>query len=576
MTEKLRNLFHKRKGDTLHPDRDHLIASMIERRAYDVPEEFITIFVNKSVVDILLDDFCKYVGGRTAHELVDDLTAEMFPKLYREINRIHPDFKLYSRRYLKKMELVILPVLLLYKDEQWKAWMSVHKEYKTGVAYGCYLLQTFYFTKKKIPEYILDYYMMIADIRGVKVIDTYISSYNLDQSEYLIKSMEPMNYPHTYGKYLRLHWYNGGSYFPKDMASIKLYLDNLKDLDDVMDKLEENIPKSEPSVGFETYKALRTMMSGLEPEDDDDVGYSFTKTVTDAINHLFIVAKNDINVLWAIVNTEIPCSIYQGILKYDEEVNYTEVFIDLMRNSKVPLKDASLYFKLFGVNRMTTPLQLEFIVRGGSPKTLALDNDRDDTVYNVCYRQEGLEGILYNSSIEDITYLLDFNERFRNFLVSEMNRCSLNYLNASRLKRLFECIVNRKYDTHESLMMIANYIFNLFGEEVMLKEFPYSMKIFTRNRASKSFYPTVVKYLNNDTLPYVPIRLLSGSIIEKFLSRNVLHNRALPILNTEGGCYLDGVLNSYQLDNLIVKKGNIEYIPYLSIGMAEHYISEMS
>lgn len=413
--------------------------------------------------------------------------------------------------------------------------------------------------------------MTSTNAKGLDIIPTYIQFYSLEQVDWLIESMGELNYSTTYWEYLKQYWYIGGSYFPEDITSIKPYLDKLSDSDDIMTKLEENIPKSNPSIGFETYKALRTMMSGLESEDDDDVAY-FYKDSDGCYQSFIYHSKNDINILWSIVNTGIPNSIYQSILKYDDDVNYVSVFVDLIEKSKIPLKDASLYFKLFR-GRMTISTQLSFLAKGGSPQTLMLDDDKEDTMYNVCYTSEGLNAILYNSSKEDIDCLLEFSEKFRNFLVAEMSRCSLNYLNSYQFKRLFECIIDKKYDTYESLRIISNYIFNLFGEDTMLSEYPNSMKLFVNNRSSKLFYSSVIKYLNKNTLPYVPIRLLSGTAIEQYLSRNVINSRSIPILNTDGGCFLDEVLNSVQLNNLIIKKGNIEYIPYLSIDIAEYYMS---
>lgn len=569
VTKLLKDLVNNRKENN-NISRNELIASIISKRMYIVPDEFAKEYIDDSVMFMLLGDFCSRVRKMSTHNIIEDETIESFPTFYRKIDKLKPELKLFSSKYLKRIDTVFGAILLISEDKHWKKWLVYNRKYITRSIHARYFLMNFYLLNKEVPRYVLDYFVM--NKKKLDAIDTFFKLDSMELRDKLIVDIERLNYPIKYSQYLLKYWNSGGLYFPENIEIIKPYINTVPDflkmsMDEVVD--------DKPNLGFETFMALETMMAGLEPEDDDDVGYSFTVAITEVIERLFRLAKKDINILWAIPRTNIPASIYQGILR---DSDYRNRFLELLKTSDTPLIDARLYNELFGYKKSISKDQLIFIRRGGSLKTLILEDSKDDCVYNVCYTRDGLSEILTHSSDADISYLLENKDYFRAFVLSEMSRCSLNYLNNNQLRNLLRCIINSNhsiYRTYSGMYMVANYIFKLLGEERMISEIPATMKLFLDNRMSRLLYPDSTKYINSKTLPYVPIRLLSGVVVDKCLSDNVLDGTKPPILNTEYS-YLDLVMTSAQLDKQFLDKGNIGYIADLTLDAAEVYIQILS
>lgn len=569
MTKKIPKLFQKNEDAENNYHRSCIIASIIKKREYVVSTEFIKVFVDKSVIDILLMDFCDYIRRTPVSDLIDNVSIWKFSSLYKKMDDLYPKLQLFSRKYLKRLDNSVIAIILLKTDSQWKSWLKIYPKYISSAIYGHLILTQFHQFKKPIPKYLLRCF--VNDRKRLNVIETYFEHGIGDgASTELIKSIEKLNVSTTtYIHYLCVYWSKGGTYFPEQIERVVPYLDSVPTFKECLNIFKKNLPDNNLSLGYETYRILQTMtvvFDDLGTIDDEN-----SIAMTNVVDHLFFIAKRDINIFWAMINTNMPSFVYQDFLRGTE---YVDKFLELVKFSEVPLKNAQLFFKLFGCTKMKKSDQLEFLKRGGCPSTLTLDSDSDDLIYNVCYTQDGLREILSNSDSLDIKNLMDFNEKFRDFLISEMNNCSLNYLSEYQLRVLFCCIVDRKYETHESLKLIANYIFRLIGEETMLRKYPYSMKLLMDNRLSKMVYPVAVQHLNSETLPYVPIRLLSGDIVSRCLMKK-LDGINPPVLNMDSS-YLDFVMTEKQLDLLFFDRKNIGYIADLSVDRAEYYIQALA
>ena len=558
------NIKNNLKND---PNRSKLISSIISKRMYIVPDGFAKEYVDERVMSILLDDFCRRVRKSSTHTIMNDDTINLFPIFYNKMDEIHPKLKLFSSKYLKRIDTSIAAMLLLQTDRQWKTWLTYNRKYVTRSMHGRYFLLQFYLLGKEVPKYILNYF--VFNKKNLNVIENFFKLEAEYLCDKLIVDIEQLNYPTKFSYYLFKYWYSGGKYFPENFGTVE---PPISIGDKTLMIYMSNRSSNNPSLGFETFMATKTIMSGLEPEDDDDVAYSFTCAVTKTIDHLFCLAKHDINILWAIPRTNISAEIYQGILRDDD---YRERFFDLMETSSKPLINAKLYSELFGYKKKPSKYQLIFIRRGGSLQTLRLEDQEDNHVYNVCYTRDGLCEILTYSSESDITYLLESDGYFREFILSEMSRCSINYLNNVQLRNLLKCIIACDHKIYRNMYVVANYIFKLLGEDMMISEIPATMKIFLDNRMSRLMYPDSTKHINSKTLPYVPIRLLSGVIVDKCLSSNVLDGTKLPVLNMEYS-YLDWVMTSGQMDKQFLDFNNIGYIADLSLDTAERYIQILS
>ena len=566
VTKSLKDLVHNRKEKN-NIIRKELITSIVSKRTYIVPDEFAKEYIDDSVMFMLLGDFCSRVRKMSTRNIIEDDNIESFPTFYRKMDKLKPELKLFSSKYLKRINTVFVAILLISEDKHWKKWLVYNRKYITRSMHARYFLATFYLLNKKVPNYVLDYFVM--NKKNLDIIDTFFRLESNQLCDKLIRDIERLNYPMRFSQYLFSYWCNCGTYFPENVDLIKPYLD--KDSEQLK-LFMDNASGNKPSLGFETFMALETIMAGLEPEEDDDVGYSFTVAVTSVIDHLFDLAKQDINILWAIPRTGVPSGVYQGILRDD---GYKERFLDLMGSSETPLVDARLYNELFGYEKNLVKYQLVFIRRGGSIQTLRLDDDKINRMYNVCYTRDGLSEILTHSNESDIRHMIEDDVYFREFILSEMSRCSLNYLNDRQLRNLLKCIIDSNDAIYRTMYMVGNYIFKLLGEERMIKELPATMKLFLDNRMSRLLYPDSTKYIDSKTLPYLPIRLLSGFVVDRCLSTNILDGTKPPVLNTEK-CRLDWVMTTSQMDKQFITGKNIGYIADLSLEAAEKYIQILS
>lgn len=547
-----------KKRNTEKTPKDKLVADIIERRRYGVPIEFIQNMITPEVVNLLIQDYTWMVLNGDPTIIIETDYVGEFSTLYKMIDEVHPEYKLFSKKKLKTFGFPRLSLSGIIQDTQipWfvRRWCRDDESISEAIS-------LMYITGSPVIKEFLQH---ILKHKTSALYHYFGNHLNLGHTE-VIKYIETLNCPYVFLKCLTMYWTSGGTYFPTNLETIYPYINDWCECFDLyLNAYKRNLGKDYISIGLETYKAL-VRITQASKKSACNPSYSISEEIKNIVDDLFRLAEKDINVLWAIVNTNIPESLYRDIFFKDErsiweDGSYQNYFLDMIDESSIPLKDARLYSRLFGFKCLPQSSQCTFISRGGDISTLTLESHTDDMMYNVCNTDEGVREILTSSPMEDITNLLVSNENVKKKLMYDFIDNNLSYLSYNQFITLFGAILDADPTTINQLSGIMIHILELLGEDTLVRRYPSCISLLLSHKITRMSYSKLLQYVSFvGTTPYIPIKLLSSDIVLKLVSDNALDGSRYPQLNTES-TYLNRVVDQEELMNHIVSKENYGYI----------------
>lgn len=573
---------HGLYGNQMRKIRSKVIAKIIAQRSFEVPIEFIEMYVTNDVIA----ELSSYPGiDPMSYNLSEQSIVHNFVSFLKDVVSSDANVNILTPEFVRKISPRVY-VLLLSEDSQWKKYLKYSRRNipkypsRSQLVWGhylVYLIRLFISEGLDIPPIVIETAANYK--RGLCLKEYFISPARaIGELTTIVRSMDKcLNILPKYPEYLNIYWVRGGLYFPKYIFTIpqSKLIDDLEDLYErnICIQRREHFENNTISLNYLQWKYTPAHTKFILSSNLDlhfkgsplhlDVAHY---TVPDLLENY---ADDDINLLRVLFQLNIPMNEIHGVFK-DEEV-YSQL-IDRANTTNVPMSDFSLFVHLRGVSTLSGDTQKAFIMRGGSPRSIS--SAGVSKPYNLCYTKEGIRTILSRSSIDDIVDVIDNDATFRYYLSVYMDDSQLDFLVKRERFTLIEAIAKSAYCEDPQLLSISIALIRSVGMIDAVTSIPISMSLLMKRETSEYDYASLVGCVDQDTLPYIPIYLLSEFILLRYLSYDPERNKYQKI-NCDK-VRLDYVVSKSTLDQIILSKGWVCYIPELSDDMMESYITELA
>lgn len=579
--------------------RSKVIAQILIEREFNVPSQFIREFVNELVIDELIGDSCmlsSFMDLQLNPSLYED--QNWVEKLNRFILFYHQAYSilreesidiLHSKKYIRNIPTIVA-ISLFSTERQWKIHLKSEKKLSIlsnkGDTYDFYINFIFnfleawtksnhYYNPSVLPKYLLN--LMINKVaHDIPVMEYHLLS--KDHSDLLLKSLDYYEMKSELLRYSYFTWLHSTSaYFPSEFALLDVLSLPSSWVSTYMKSVYSS-PNFKIHRNYIIWKYLPT-----------SIKYAGSSKRIPSSSHIVSMSKEGSQ------STDDLCRITDTLLEYCESgkflVEDLDVLCEIRPDSLLEVRsvfrsndsfrdrlealvsgsdDFSVYTRITGITTPSTNFQMDFIKNGGNP--LDIVKAGIHYPYSILGTPSGIRQVLrYCDDLESIGKLWDKCDDFRNWLQGYASCGSLcDELSYNDILILLKALVKTYHTVYllELHLIITSYVSKI-GLDRLIAEFPEIMGYVMRDPSFRSNYSELMSHINQDTLQYIPIQLLSEQGLFPWISSSNI------FINTDS-VTLDYVISKRSMDDLILTKRRIFYMPNLSSIEADAYIEQLA